>query len=126
MNKAHALITKISIFLLIVVFVLSFAGCGTLTTGDLIGTWSGSWDFNGATINNTIEFDIDGTYKEISYHNNELSDIKTGTYVIDGNKVSTTHIHTNPNNGYKTPVTITYKYRGGKLRNSGHYLSKIN
>ena len=103
---------------LTLVMVLSLAACGSkLASGDLIGIWSGSWEYDGKDINCSIEFDRDGTYANVVYQNNSVASKEKGTYTIDGNKVI---LYENGNKG----ISTTYQYKNGKLTNNGHNLSK--
>lgn len=103
---------------LVLVILLFLAACGSskLTSGDLIGTWSGSWEFNGNNINSSIEFQRDGTLVKVSYINNEMSKLETETYIIDGNKVVI--------NWDNPPSTTTYKFKDGRLTDSPVIYSK--
>lgn len=102
-------------FILAVMMCLSLCACGSeLTSGDLIGVWSGSWEYDGNQFNKSIEFNRDGSFIAATYKNNTLSTVEEGTYTIDGREVICDL------NGPR----IIYKYSGGKLENNGTHLSK--
>ena len=105
------------VILLVLVMVLSLAACaGSKTTsGDFIGVWSGSYEWEGDNYNKSIEFERDGTYSSVLYKNNSLVKTEKGTYTIDGSKVVL-----KDNSGGST----TYKYSDGKLTNNGHSFAK--
>lgn len=106
---------KIIAFLLALAIVSMLVAC-SISSGDLIGIWSGSWEFDGHTINNSVQFKRDGTYYEVTYRDHTLASTEEGTYTIDGNKVM---CEDNVFHGI-----TTYKYFHGKLTNNGHSLTK--
>ena len=121
---------KFCVLLLTAALLLSLAGCGpSLSSGDLIGVWSGAWEgakdtsLEGININVSIEFKRDGTYSKVVYHDNSFVSVETGTYTIDG-KVVDTYDDGQPVFPGVSPVSIPYKYSKGKLTNNGHSLSK--
>ena len=59
----------------------------------------------------------DDTYASVTYKNGSYYETESGTYEIDGMKVS---LHPNGNTGHSTP----YEYKNGKLVNNGHEFSK--
>jgi len=108
---------KLIALFLVVIMVISLCACGKkLSAGDLIGIWSGAWEYEGHRINTAIQFERDGTYAQITFRDNTVSSVEEGIYTIDGNEVNCKQ------NG---PFgTTTYKFSGGKLTNNGHSLSK--
>ncbi len=110
---------------LIAIVLLSFAtllcGCGSSSksSGSLVGTWNGSWEYQGNIINCSIQFNEDGTYKKESFKNNDPSGTETGTYVLDK---STVILHEGGNEG----LIQEYKYKNDTLTNNGHTLTKVN
>ena len=113
-NKSVRALT-LTIAILIVITVLS--GCGTISSGDLIGVWSSSWEYEGKQFNSSIEFKRNGDYAKDTYSDGELASTEEGTYIIKGNKV-TCQIGGNP--GAMTP----FEYKRGKLYNGKNAYSK--
>ena len=109
---------KAALIVLAVLMCLSLVACASsIEVGELKGTWSGAWEYNGKNINMVIEFEDSGNYEKAAYLNGELDNIEEGTYEIDGSKVI---LHENGEQG----SSVEYKYKGGKLTNNGHSLSK--
>lgn len=108
MKKAVAL-------LLALVMVLALCGCG-LSSGDLVGVWNGSWEYNGNMINEIIAFESNGHYEKAVYINGNPYSTESSTYEIKGNKLI---LHKNDDTGY-----TEYKYHNGKLTNNKHDLTK--
>lgn len=106
---------RVIVILIVLVIVLSLAACGSLSSGELIGVWSGAYKWESNNYNVSIQFDRDGTFIEVVYRNNNLVNADQGTYTIDGNKVKCKN---------SDHSITTYKYSGGKLTNNGHSLSK--
>lgn len=105
--------------LIAITIILSLAACGSSSSdsGELIGVWSGSWEYAGRDINCSVQFKRDGTYVDNTYVNHELQTPETGTWEMKGNKVI---LYIDGNKGHLQE----YKYSGGKLINNGHSLTK--
>ena len=101
----------------VIITVFFVCGCGSITSGDLIGVWSGSWEYEGNQINSSIEFERNGDFIKVTYNNGNLASSEEGTYVIKGKEVI---CQVDGNSGN----TIPFKYSGGKLVNGGHKYSK--
>lgn len=109
MKKALALF-------LVAVLCLSLVACAP-SKEKLVGTWSGSWTYNGNEFTRTFVLESDGTYTEVMYKNGEYYKTETGTYEIRGRNVD---LHPNGDKNQSTP----HKYRGGKLYNADHAFVK--
>lgn len=107
----------ITLAIMLIITIL-LCGCGSLASGDLIGTWSGAYDWKGDQYNVSIQFERNGNYEEIMYKNNSLHSSEDGTYTIEGKTVV---CHKGSDGGM-----VKYKYKNGKLENNDHYLSKEN
>ena len=105
---------KFTIAILLIILVLT--GCGSITSGDLIGVWSGSWEYEGKQINSSIQFERNGDYEKVTYTDGSLSSTDDGSYTIEGNK----GILKSNQNGSTSP----YTYSGGKLKQNNHTYSK--
>lgn len=103
--------------LLVFSIILALCACSSVSAGDVIGIWSGAWEYNGNRINCSFELLRTGEYYDITYINGEMNPIETGTYIINGNKVI---LQVGGDPGY----TKTYTYSRGVLKNGGHTLSK--
>lgn len=114
MMKRHVYIVSIVVTILII--TVFFTGCGSVSSGDLIGTWSGSWEYEGKQINASIQFERNGDYEKVTYTDGSLSSTENGTYTIEGNKV----ILKDNQFGSNSP----YTYSGGKLKQNKHTYAK--
>lgn len=103
-------------FLLVCAVCFSLCACG-ISREDAIGTWSGTYVYNGSTFSCAFVLSADGTYAEATYKDGSLSSTESGTYEVKSNKVI---LHENGNMGTST----VYKYKGGKLVNNGHEFTK--
>ena len=83
---------------LLLALCLSLVAC-SVSKEDVVGTWTGSWTYNG---NSYVEAIV-------------LSE--NGTYEISGRRVE---LHPNGEKGHTTP----YEYKGGKLVNNDHEFTK--
>lgn len=102
-------------------FVLCLGLCacaGKLTQEDVVGTWSGSYEFEGNHFFCTFDLHEDGTYQKGTTKNGFTSSAESGTYEVDGNEVI---LHKDGNTGLAT----RYKYRSDKLVNNGHKFTKV-
>ena len=105
---------------IILVFISALiSGCSSVSSGDLIGVWTGAWEYEGNQINTSVQFERNGEYISVDYVNGNLSSIETGTYIVKKNEVI---LQVGGNPGKMIP----YKYSGGKLKNGGHSFSKEN
>lgn len=102
--------------MLICAVCLSLCACG-ISKAEAVGTWSGSYVYNGNLFSRAFVLAADGTYSEATYKNGSFSDSEIGTYEVKGGKVI---LHEDGNMG----VATEYKYKGGKLVNNGHEFSK--
>lgn len=101
--------------ILLVVLCLSLASCA-VTKKDLVGTWTGSWTYEGNAIERTIVLEDDGTYRSTIYQNGSFAKAESGVYEIDGNSIS---LHETGEMGYSV-----FDYKGGKLVNGDHKFVK--
>ena len=101
---------------LICVICISLCAC-SITKEKAVGTWSGSYVYNGNQFTSAFVLSADGTYSQATYKNGRLSSAETGTYEVKGGKVI---LH---ENGDMTSST-EYEYKNGKLVNNGHEFTK--
>lgn len=113
MKRALALILA-----LVLVFCL-LAACGAMSKEELVGTWSGEWDFNGYHWNEELTLKANGTYVEKNYRDGKYYDTETGTYELDG---STLRCYENGNQG--GPIT-KYKVSSSTLKSGDAVLRKV-
>ena len=107
---------------ILVSLILALAICISLCScrlkqEDAVGTWSGSYEYNGNQFFCTFALLEDGTYSKIVYKNDSFSSSEIGTYEVKSNKVI---LHENGNLGGSTE----YKYQSGKLVNNKHKFAK--
>jgi uncharacterized protein (TIGR03066 family) len=84
---------------------LAIAGCGGSNKDKIIGTWTGKI-VDGPKKNGemTIEFSKDGKCKSTVKEGDQELPPKEGTYIVDGDKLTT--IHMQENHEVKQTVTI--------------------
>lgn len=81
---------KIIIICIACVIVTIFAALlysSVIINRDIIGIWSGEWTFEGKHIVKAIKFMPDGTYKDVTLVDGNLSETQEGTYKISFFKV---------------------------------------
>ena len=109
--------TKAAISLIMVVSIcLVLVACG-ISQDEVVGTWSGTWEYNGKLIACAIVLNANGSYAKAIVKDGSDTSAEVGTYEIKGSEV---RLHPNGNTG----DTIAYKYKGGALVNNGHELYK--
>lgn len=109
----------ISLCTVLVMLLSLLAGC-SVSKDDLVGTWTGSWEYNGKKITSAIVFKADGTYGMSTLSGWDVSSSEAGEYEIKGNKVILYDSSSAVYHGNYMELT----YRNGKLENNGHYYSK--
>ena len=112
MRKLKVLISAV----LVCAICFSLCACG-LSEKDAVGTWSGTYVYNGNQFVCAFVLSADGTYSEVTYKNGSLSSAETGTYEVKGGKV---FLYEKGGLGSYTE----YKYKDGKLVNNGHEFTK--
>jgi len=101
---------------LLLALCLSLVAC-SVSKEDVVGTWTGSWTYNGNSYVEAIVLSENGTYASAMYKNGSYYKTETGTYEISGRRVE---LHPNGEKGHTTP----YEYKGGKLVNNDHEFTK--
>ncbi len=101
-------------FILLSILCMSAVSCASKSK--FVGTWEGSWTYNGNKIDRMFTLQEDGTYSEITYRNNIKSSSETGTYEISGNSVILSP------EGESS--TTEYTYKNGYLINNDHKMAK--
>ncbi|MBO4453068.1 MAG: hypothetical protein J5793_03955 [Clostridia bacterium] len=95
--------------------VLIFAGTLLVScTPNLIGEWSGEYEYEGKQYTKKLTVKEDGTYVIYSYEGETLYSVESGSWEIDGMKL----------NCYEkgsTSTILTFEYTDGKLVN-GKYV----
>lgn len=114
MKKVKALVAVV----MICAICLSLCACGVVEK-TFVGTWSGSYEYNGNTFAKAFVLDEDGNYTEVTMKNGSLYDTESGTYEVKGIKLL---LHEDGNTGTSTPYSI----RLGKLVNNGHVFTKVD
>lgn len=98
-----------------------FASCGaSVSDKDIIGTWTGEYEYKGSTFNVVIVFESSGKYARVTYKNGETSSSEKGDYEISGNKITMYDSSALVEHGKSTSLT----YNSGKLSNSTYTLTK--
>ncbi len=106
----------ILICLAVALLACTLASCG-ISEKDVIGTWQGSYVYEGNSFDRTIVIDADGTYGEVCYKNGSYKSSESGEWEISGKEVQ---LFENGDRSGHTP----YNYSDGKLENNGHYFTK--
>lgn len=101
--------------LLALTLCLALTACG-VSKDDVVGTWTGTWTYNGNSFAKAFVLSENGTYASTTLKNGAYHETQTGTYAISGNKVE---LH--PENEAGTTV---YKYKNGTLINNDHVFVK--
>ena len=115
--KKYILPIAIAAVILIVAIVAALWFFGNKPL-DPIGTWHGTYTYNGNEFESTFILKEDGTYTKETYKNGSFSSSEKGTYeVIDGKSVLLRK------DGNKT-TGMEFTYEGGKLVNNDHKFSK--
>ena len=104
--------------LLLVALCVSLCACG-ISKSEAIGTWSGTYEYNGNQFAVAFVLSEDDTYAEAVYKNGSLSSTEVGTWEIKGGEVV---LHENGNTG----ISTCYKYRGDALVNNDHKFYKAD
>lgn len=116
MNK---IIRKISLCVVFALVVAVLAGCG-LSEEDAVGTWSGTYTYNGNEFSVAFTLYNDGTYDKVIFKNGSLSSTETGDYEVKGNQVILYDSSSLTYHGTST----RYNYKNGMLENNDHYFMK--
>jgi hypothetical protein len=102
--------------LILCTIVVSLCACG-ISEDEAIGTWSGSYIYNGNQFSVAFVLSPDGTYAKATYKNGSFHKSESGTWEVDGGDVL---LYENGNTGAWT----TYEYKGGALVNNDHEFFK--
>ena len=102
--------------LLICVICFSLCACG-ITEDEAIGTWSGSYVYNGNDYSLAFVLSADGNYVEVMYKNGSYYKTEEGTWEIKSGDVV---LHENGDTGTST----IYKYKDEALVNNDHKFYK--
>lgn len=111
-------IRLVAMLMVISVFLMStLSGCGA-KEADVVGIWTGSWTYEGNSISKTLIVTPDHEYASEITNSSTGTKYETGIWEIQGGELK---LHPNGNKGQ----TTAYKYKGGKLENNGHKMTKI-
>lgn len=102
---------------LLLALCLTLCACG-ISKKEAVGTWAGSYVYNGNQFARSFVLSEDGTYVEVVLKNGDFSSTEEGTYEVKGGKVI---LHENGNTG----ISTVYKYKGGNLVNNDHEFAKV-
>ena len=105
--------------LVLSLFALFIASCG-ISDKDIIGTWTGEYEYNGNTFNVAIVFESSGKYARVTYKNGAISSTESGEYEIHGSEVIMYDSSALVYHG----VSSSLKYKSGKLASSTYTLTK--
>ncbi len=108
---------RIFTLILALVLCLPLCACG-INKEEAIGTWAGTYVYNGNEYAVTFALSGGGEYVEVMYKNGALHKTEKGTWEISGGKVV---LHENGNEG----ISTTYKYKGKALVNNDHEFFKV-
>ena len=111
----------VSVFLVVVVLALALASCAP-SVEDVVGTYSGSYVYNGNSYYVIITLNEDGNYLYVSSKNGQIDETKYDEYEIKGNKI---RLYDSELSKYEYHgAYIEYKYSKGTLTNNGHKFTK--
>ena len=106
------------LFLIAMVAAICFSLCACgISRDEAVGTWSGTYEYNGNQFAVAFVLKGDGDYSKVVYKNGSLSSAEEGTWEVQGGKVI---LHENGNMGSSTK----YTYKGGALVNNDHKFYK--
>ena len=108
----------LALSLVVIMCCVLLCACG-ISKEDAVGTWSGSYVYNGNNFTAAFVLDSNGEYSKVTYKNGSLSSAEDGTWEVKGGKVI---LHEDGNMG----ISTEYKYKGDALVNNDHYFYKSN
>ncbi len=106
---------KTIIVLFILILGISIVAC-SISKEDIVGTWKGTWYVDGNRLEAKLVIKSDESYYCIMYRNNNLYKEESGSYVIDGDKITL-----RPYSG--EPGTI-YFFEDGALKSGSALLTR--
>lgn len=104
---------------LLTALCLSLVGCG-LSEEDAVGTWGGSYIYNGSTVTVVFQLFEDGTYLKMVEKDGNMQDLDMGTYTVEKDLLGTKVVLDSDIDS----ATTTYEYKNGGLYNNGHKFTK--
>ena len=102
--------------ILVLTLCFAFCACG-MTRDKAVGTWSGTYEYNGNYFSVSFVLSSDGEYSYISYKNGDFNKSETGTWEIEDGAVV---LHVDGN----TSKSTIYEYDGDALVNNNHKFYK--
>lgn len=113
-------INKIIALCLILSMMLTFFVACSPSIEDVVGTYTGEYDFNDNTYTVVITLLDDGKYVKTKAKNNDNLSTETGDYEIDGRKIN---LYDSKSLTYHGTCTV-YEYKNNSLENNGHEFVK--
>ena len=110
-----------TLFLSLVMFLMTLTSCAAPTAKDLAGAYKGSYEYMGYSYTVTIVFTENYTYAKHTSKNGNTPTMELGEYRIDGNEI----ICTEYPNGNFSPISTVYKYTKNTVTNNNHKFKKI-
>ena len=104
---------------LLAALCLSLVGCG-LSEEDAVGTWGGTYTYNGSTITVVFQLFEDGTYLKMVERDGNMQDLDMGTYTVEKGLLGTKVVLESDIDS----ATTTYEYKNGGLYNNNHKFTK--
>ena len=101
---------------LVCMLCISLCACG-ISRDEAVGTWSGTYVYNGSTFAVAFVLESNGDYAKATYKDGEFRSAESGTWEIKSGKV---YLHKDGNTGTST----IYKYQGKALVNNDHKFYK--
>ena len=114
-------IRAVSVCLVVVMIISTLVACSP-SVEEVVGTYSGSYTYNGNRFNVVIMLYDDGTYVKAIGKNGSVSSVESGDYEIRGNEIRLYDSDTVVEHGSWTD----YKYSKDTLENNGNKLTKEN
>lgn len=106
-----------TLFLSLVMFLMTLTSCAAPTAEDLAGIYKGSYEYNGNSFTVAILFTDDYTYTKSTSKNGNTPTAELGKYEIDGNEIICTP--------YGSSSSTVYKYSKNTLTNNKHKFKKV-
>lgn len=101
---------------LVCMLCVTLCACG-INEEEAVGTWSGTYVYNGNSFAVAFVLSADGNYSSVIYQNGSFHSSEEGTWEIDAGDVV---LHENGNMG----IATRYEFKGGKLVNNDHEFTK--
>ena len=116
-------IRTVTLVTLLSLMLVCLSGCFLfLSEDDVVGTWTGTYVYNGNDFAVAFALSPDGTYEYISLKNGEFNKMENGDWEVKGNKVI---LYDDSSVTYHG-MSSTFTFKRGALVNNDHYFYKAS